>query len=70
MSHANHNVRRDPLHAAKEKGRKAWDAGLTLDACPYNDARTHRGSVTWSRSFIRAWVAGWRERDTGAEWTP
>ena len=30
---------------------------------PYADDRNLDGGITWSRSFINAWVYGWDERD-------
>lgn len=65
MSHAAHNSRVSPLFTAQQNGCKAWDAGKSLDDCPYPDLRTDRGSVTWSRSFRRAWIKGWRSRAAG-----
>ena len=43
----------------KKKGRQAFKDGLDRSACPYSDTRTHHGSVTFSRAFIRAWLRGW-----------
>ena len=49
------------LDSAERKGRRAAREGKTEDACPYKDRRTDRGAVTWSRSFIRAWLKGHRQ---------
>ena len=59
------------LEAAKKKGHQAGLEGKDIRACPYEDWRTGRGSVTWSRAFIHAWFDGFREgckkRDERAE---
>ena len=52
--------------AAREKGRKAGAEGKPKSACPYGDHRTHRGAITWSRAFQRAWVEGWRAGRAGS----
>lgn len=59
--------RRSPLYWAKVRGLEAQLAGEPRDACPYEDKRTWRGSVTWSRAFRTAWLDGWDEaaRDRG-----
>ena len=46
---------------AKRKGWEARRAGMPQSANPYGDERTHNGSVTFSRAFLRAWNEGWRE---------
>lgn len=51
---------RAPLECAEWKGREAAKAGKPEAACPYEDKRTFNGSVTFSRSFIRAWLKGHR----------
>ena len=46
--------------------RKGWDAGLSGEprgSCPYADLRNHRGTLTWSRAFQRAWDDGWSAGD-------
>lgn len=46
--------------------RKGWEAGrdsLPETACPYGDKRNSSGKITWSRSFICAWMDGWRAGD-------
>jgi len=48
-----------PFHTAKQKGREAAMAGLPRDTCPYLDHRTDRGTITWSRAFMRAWLEGY-----------
>ena len=65
MSHAGHNHRVSPLFTAQQAGCKAWDAGKTLDDCPYSDKRTSRGGVTYARAYRNAWVRGWRSREAG-----
>jgi len=48
------------LRGAYRRGALAARAGLVgRDACPYRDRRTYRGAVTWSRSFITAWLDGY-----------
>lgn len=37
---------------------RGWAAGKSGAACPYNDDRTHTGSVTFSRARIRSWNRG------------
>ena len=51
------------FETVREKGRQAHRDGLPESACPYEDHRTHDGSVTFARAFIRAWLDGWREMD-------
>lgn len=41
------------------KGTRAALAGEPVTACPYEDRRKDSGSLSWSRSFIRAWEDGW-----------
>ena len=53
--------RKDPLDTAKRKGLEAYLSGKTEDDCPYADVRTAKGQVTWSRAYMRAWLAGFRE---------
>lgn len=48
------------LLGAFKKGVRAQQTGEPIDACPYADKRDWRGSLTWSRSFIKAWRDGWR----------
>lgn len=38
--------------------RKGAHAAFSGVACPYPDHRTGRGSITFSRSFRRAWFRG------------
>jgi hypothetical protein len=47
------------LRGAYVKGWRAHMAGDSPGAYPYRDSRTSRGAITWSRSFIRAWLDGW-----------
>ena len=56
-------ARKDPLKTAWEKGLKAAREEKSENDCPYKDRRTYRGAVTWSRSFIRAWLLGFRSYD-------
>jgi hypothetical protein len=51
------------FETVREKGRQARRDGFPETACPYEDHRTHGGSVTFARGFIRAWLDGWRELD-------
>ena len=46
---------------AERKGREAFAEGKTRMDFPYRDGRTARGSITWSRAYIRAWQRGWDE---------
>lgn len=57
------------LMAATRAGRQAREQGQSIDACPYGDVRQSSGKITWSRAFMRAWRAGWKEADgaTGKE---
>lgn len=48
------------LDGAERKGREAALRGEPLSACPYEDKRTRRGAITYSRCFIRAWTKGHR----------
>lgn len=50
---------------AYRKGKKAAKDGLTIDANPYDDHRTYRGSVTFARAFIRAWNNGFCNQKEG-----
>jgi hypothetical protein len=49
------------LQTAYNKGRDAALKGEPIRACPYEDKRTHRGSVTFSRAYVRAWEDGWEQ---------
>jgi hypothetical protein len=49
------------LDAARRKGAIAASEGKSIEANPYSDARTYRGSVTFSRAFWRAWREGWKD---------
>ena len=42
------------------RGYLAWYAEKPIESCPYPDTRKDDGRLTFSRSFIRAWEAGWR----------
>lgn len=42
------------------RGADAARAGLEESACPYPDRRTYHGAITWSRSWRRQWLAGFR----------
>jgi hypothetical protein len=54
-----------PQRGAYRKGQEARLRGEPLSACPYTDKReTYKNSVTYSRSFVRAWREGW---ETGHE---
>lgn len=49
------------------KGFTAGYVGMPEGSCPYEDIRTSRGGITFSRSFINCWQSGWR---VGTEYTP
>ena len=49
------------LNAAYHKGAYAATQGLSSEYCPYTDKRTQRGCVTFSRAFMRAWMAGYQD---------
>lgn len=48
------------LNTAYHKGVHAAQK-LQGSTCPYVDHRTARGCVTFSRAFIRAWIAGYED---------
>jgi hypothetical protein len=48
------------LRGAFLKGLHAFKAGEPRSACPYEDIRKPSGSLSWSRSFQRAWLDGWQ----------
>ena len=45
---------------AMKKGYQANERGVPIAGNPYGDDRTHRGSVTFSRAFWKAWNRGWQ----------
>lgn len=45
---------------ARRKGVEAARMGKPESACPYADHRTDRGTITYSRAFMRAWFDGYR----------
>jgi ribosome modulation factor len=47
--------------AAYNRGARDGKIGKTTHDCPYQDIRTDRGSVTFSRAFRGYWLAGWRD---------
>lgn len=49
------------MRGAYMKGRRAYLAGQQLADCPYEDKRKPSGGLSWSRSFITAWVDGFRD---------
>lgn len=53
----------DALDKADRKGYLARKDGLSKDACPYEDKRTRKGAIIWSRSFRRAWFNGWERAE-------
>ncbi len=55
--------RNKAIEGARVKGAKARLAGAAETSNPYGDARTHSGSVTFARAFLRAWADGWRTAD-------
>ena len=58
---AHDRIKNPAFEVAREKGRAAARSGKPEEACPYGDHRTHRGAVTFSRAYIRAWLDGHRE---------
>lgn len=54
-----YDYRNRALQGAFWKGWRARRDGEPITACPYQDKRDYRGSVTFSRAFIRAWEYGW-----------
>lgn len=46
------------LQGAYRKGVLAGLDGKTMQDCPYKDKRKHDGRLSWSRSFITAWLDG------------
>lgn len=55
------------LRGAFLKGQRARAAGDQLTDCPYADIRKLDGRLTWSRSFERAWVDGWKYQNSQQE---
>ena len=56
----NHFDRWNRAHrGAYKKGVAAHARGEPGEACPYLDKRKPSGRLSWSRSFILAWEAGW-----------
>jgi ribosome modulation factor len=53
--------RLDVFEQAEIKGRDAYLHGKSERDCPYEDKRTTRGCVTFSRGFVNAWLRGFRE---------
>ena len=51
---------------AVRKGREAFLAGQSESSCPYQDKRggQHDHIITWSRSFISAWLHGYRAAES------
>lgn len=47
------------MQSVYRKGAVAAIEGKPLAACPYEDHRTDRGGVTFSRAFQRSWAEGW-----------
>lgn len=56
--------------AAERKGREAFLQGKTELNCPYVDYRTSRGSITFSRTFIVAWLRGYNKAKQEAAMLP
>jgi ribosome modulation factor len=52
------------LRSVYKAGAQARATNRAVENCPYKDSRNWHGGVTWSRSFIRAWLDGWRDRDS------
>jgi hypothetical protein len=55
------------LDGAERKGAEAFKAGQPESANPYDDVRDRRGSVTWSRAFMRAWHDGYHKAKAKAQ---
>ena len=47
------------FQSAYDKGAAVARDGKPRKVNPYEDHRTYRGAVTFSRAFFRAWDAGW-----------
>lgn len=48
------------LRGAFERGEREANAGASIEACPYKDARKSNGQLTWSRAFRTAWRDGFK----------
>lgn len=55
----------DAYDGAYLKGVKAFHDGGSEADCPYKDRRTYHGATTFSRAFIKAWLAGFRDAEKG-----
>ncbi|WP_309957947.1 MULTISPECIES: Rmf/CrpP family protein [Caballeronia] len=54
--------RRNPTEAAVRRGAQAARDGQSESDCPYRDKRVHSSHrLSWSRSWINAWLRGFRE---------
>jgi hypothetical protein len=49
------------LRGAYLKAYRRAYGGELWPGNPYKDRRGYHGQITWSRAFIRAWDAGWRD---------
>lgn len=58
------------LRTAYMKGYNAAKNGESKDVCPYDDLRTDRGTITFSRAFIQAWKDGWVDFNKGLDAKP
>jgi len=52
-------IPKKPFLSAFMKGRQARLDGKPASDNPYDDKRTYRGSVTFSRAWWRSWKEGW-----------
>jgi len=55
------------IRGAFKKGVLAFRAGQPIVSCPYTDKRKIDGRLSWSRSFISAWVDGWKWAANGKD---
>lgn len=60
------NTKNNGFRGAFWRGGDAFWRGEPIEACPYLDKWTSRGSVTFSRAFIRFWEDGWRAAEAEA----
>lgn len=50
------------------KGVRAFEEGVPICECPYEDKRARYGKfVTFSRAYIHLWREGWQAADADSE---
>jgi hypothetical protein len=54
-------IRNRAFQGAYKKGFRAGEEGKPKSHNPYCDERTARGSVTYSRAFLKFWDEGWED---------